>query len=113
MRVKAVTKYVRSSPRKARLVADLVRGKSVSEALAILRFTNKSVATDWAKTVKSAAANAENNHQLEPSDLYIAEVFADDGPRLKRMRAASRGRGNQYVKRMSHLTVVVDERNPE
>ncbi len=112
MRVKAVSKYVRSSPQKARLVADLVRGKSVPEALAILRFANKSVAHDFRKTVQSAAANAENNFQLEPANLYIAEIFADDGPVFKRLRPRSRGRGDQYVKRTSHLTVVVDERAP-
>ena len=113
MRVRATSKFVRSSPQKARLVANLVRGKSVNEALAILRFTNKSVAKDFAKTVRSAAANAENNFQLEPDDLYVAEVFADDGPVFKRMRAASRGRGARYIKRTSHITVIVDERTPE
>lgn len=110
MRVRATTKYVRSSPQKTRLVVDLVRGKSVKDALAILRFTNKSVALDVAKTVKSAAANAENNFEMDSDDLYIAEIYADDGPSFKRLRAASKGRGNRIVKRTSHITVVVDEK---
>ena len=113
MRVKAVSRYVRTSPRKARLVADLVRGRSVEDALALLRYTNKGVARDFTKVIKSAVANAENNFQLDPDDLYVAAVYADDGPSFKRMRPASRGRGHRYVKRTSHLTVVVDERRSE
>lgn len=109
MRVHATGKYIRTSPRKARLVADLVRGKSVDDALAILKFTNKSVAFDIAKVVQSAAANAENNFELDRRALYVAAVYADDGPSLKRLRPASKGRGNIIVKRMSHVTVVVDE----
>jgi large subunit ribosomal protein L22 len=109
MRVKAVNKYVRSSPRKARLVADLVRGKKVGDALAILRFTNKAVAEEIAKTVSSAAANAENNYELDRDDLYVAAIYADDGPTFKRIRAASRGRANRINKRTSHITVIVDE----
>jgi large subunit ribosomal protein L22 len=90
MRVRATTKYVRSSPQKARLVCDLVRGRNVDQALAILRFTNKKVAQDIAKTVKSAAANAENNFEMDRDDLYVAAIYADDGPTLKRLRARSR-----------------------
>jgi large subunit ribosomal protein L22 len=103
---------VRTSPQKARLVCDLVRGKDVAEALAILRFTNKDVAEDVSKVVKSAAANAENNYQLEPESLYIAEIYADDGPRFKRIKYRARGRADRMVKRTSHITVVVDERQP-
>ena len=109
MRVQATAKYIRSSPRKARLVADLVRGKRVDEALAILRFTNKSVASDIAAVVKSAAANAENNFELDREDLYVAEIKADDGPSFKRLRPRARGRADRFVKRTSHITVVVDE----
>ncbi|MDP9379064.1 MAG: 50S ribosomal protein L22 [Chloroflexota bacterium] len=109
MRVKATTKFVRTSPRKARLVADLVRGKKVTDALAILRFTNKSVAVDIANTLQSAAANAENNHELDRGDLYVAAIYADDGPTFKRIRPAPRGRAHRINKRTSHITVIVDE----
>ena len=110
MKVKATTRYVRTSPRKARLVADVIRGKSVGEALAILRYTNKAVARDFDKLLRSAIANAENNYELDADTLYVAEVYADDGPRFKRWRPASRGRAHPYVKRTSHLTVVLDQR---
>ena len=113
MRVRATAKYVKTSPQKTRLVCDLIRGKSVSDALAILRFTNKSVAGDVAKVVKSAAANAENNFQLEPDDLYVAAIYADDGPRTKQIRPRARGRGDRLIKRTSHITVIVDEKEPE
>ncbi|MDP9353429.1 MAG: 50S ribosomal protein L22 [Chloroflexota bacterium] len=113
MRVRAVNKYVRSSPQKARLVADLVRGKPVDAALSILKFTPKGVALDIAKTVQSAAANAENNFEMDRQSLYIAEIYADDGPTLKRLRAAPKGRGVRILKRTSHITVIVDERNQE
>ncbi|MBA2364589.1 MAG: 50S ribosomal protein L22 [Chloroflexia bacterium] len=113
MRVKATNKYIRSSPQKARLVLDLVRGKPVKEALSILQFTNKGVATEIAKTVKSAAANAENNYQLDRDDLYIAAIYADDGPTFKRIRPAPRGRAHQILKRTAHVTVIVDEVNQE
>jgi len=109
MRVKATAKYVRTSPQKARLVADLVRGKRVDEAIAILRFTNKAVARDLASVVKSAAANAENNFEMDRDDLVIAAVYADDGPSLKRLRPRARGRADRLVKRTSHLTVIVDD----
>ncbi|ACZ41637.1 ribosomal protein L22 [Thermobaculum terrenum ATCC BAA-798] len=110
MKVRATTRYVRTSPRKARLVADVIRGKSVGEALAILRYTNKAVARDFDKLLRSAIANAENNYELDADTLYVAEVYADDGPRFKRWRPASRGRAHPYVKRTSHLTVVLDQR---
>ncbi len=109
MRVKATAKYVRTSPQKARLVADLVRGKRVDEAIAILRFTNKAVARDLASVVKSAAANAENNFEMDRDDLVIAAFYADDGPSLKRLRPRARGRADRLVKRTSHLTVIVDD----
>lgn len=113
MRVRAVSKYIRSSPQKARLVVDLVRGKDVNEALAILRFTNKAIAHEIGKTVKSAAANAENNHEMDGERLYIATIFADDGPTLKRIRFRARGRADRILKRSTHITVVVDERDGE
>lgn len=109
MRVKATGRFVRTSPRKARLVTDLIRGKNVNEALGILRFTNKGVANEIAKIVRSAAANAENNFMLDADNLYVAAVYADDGPTLKRMDFGSRGRLKPYVKRTSHITVEVDE----
>ncbi len=112
MRVRATGRFIRTSPRKTRLVVDLVRGKPVKEALDILRFTNKGVAGEVAKVVKSAAANAENNYQLDPDNLYVAEIYADDGPTLKRVRFGPRGRVHRYLKRMSHVTVVVDESVP-
>lgn len=94
-------------------MCDLVRGRDVNQALAILRFTNKRVAQDVAKTVKSAAANAENNFEMDREDLYVAAIYADDGPTLKRLRARSRGRADRILKRTSHITVVVDEKGQE
>lgn len=113
MRVKATAKYVRTSPQKARLVADLVRGKPVRDALAILRFTNKEAAHDFEKVLRSAMANAQNNFELDADDLFVAAVYADDGPSFKRMRPRARGRGDRFVKRTSHLTVEVDDTRPQ
>lgn len=110
MEVRAVAKYIRVSPRKARLVCDAVRGKDVREALAILRFLPQKSSDIVAKVVKSAAANAENNYDLDPDDLYVKRIYADDAPQLKRGKPASRGRFNRIIKRSSHITVIVDER---
>lgn len=93
-----------------RLVVDMVRGKMVNEALDILKFTPTPTARVVAKAVKSAAANAENNHQLLSADLKIMRITADAAPVLKRHRARSRGRVSPILKRSSHITVIVDER---
>lgn len=109
MEVKAVAKNILISPFKVRFVVDLVRGKKVDEALNILKFTSTPVARTVAKVVKSAAANAENNYQMIPSDLKIVRIYADEARTLKRYRSQARGRANQILKRASHITVVVDE----
>ncbi len=108
--VRAVTKYVRMSAHKVRLVVDQVRGKSVEEALNILRFSPKAAAKEVAKTISSAAANADANHGLSREELYVAEIKADEGPTMRRGRAASRGRSMPILKRSSHITVVLSER---
>ncbi len=111
MDVKATAKTVRHTPRKTRLVLDLIRGKSVDEAKAILQFTPNHVATDVLKVVKSAAANATNNFQLDESSLYVKECFANEGITLKRYMPRAKGSASQILKRTSHITVVVsDER---
>jgi large subunit ribosomal protein L22 len=110
MEVRAVAKYVRISPRKVRLVLESIKGKPVAEAMAILRYTPKKAARIVAKVVKSAAANAENNFEMSPERLYIVKAYADDGPRLKRWMPRARGRVDMIQKRMSHITIVVDEK---
>ena len=109
MQVRAVAKDTGISPRKVRLLVDMVRGKKVDEALTILRFAPTPTARVVAKVVKSAVANAENNFQMSPSDLKIVTVFADGGRTLKRFRPRARGRSNQILKRSSHITVIVAE----
>src|SRR5215210_7870857 len=110
MEVKATSKFVRRSPQKVRLVMDAVRGKSVDEAMAILRFLPQAASRDILNVVKSAAANAENNYQMAPEDLVIARIFADEGPTFKRFRPRARGMASPILKRTSHSTVFVDER---
>ena len=110
MEVKAVAKYVGISPRKLGLVADVARGKSVDEALAILRFYTTPSARALAKVIKSAAANAENNFQMPPYELKVVRVQIDPGATLKRARPQARGRGNPIRRRSSHITVAVDVR---
>ncbi len=110
MEVRAITRNIRVSPRKARLVCDAVRGKDVDAALAILRFLPQKTAPIIAKTVKSASANAENNYDLDPNALYVKYIFADDAPQLKRGEFRARGRFNQIIKRSCHITVIVEER---
>ncbi|HEX3724374.1 MAG TPA: 50S ribosomal protein L22 [Nitrolancea sp.] len=109
MEVTAKAKGVPVSARKARLVVDAVRGKPIGEAMAILRFLPQKTAGDVLKVLKSAAANAEHNYDLDPEDLYIKRIFADEGPTLKRWRARARGRVNQQLKRTAHITVIVDQ----
>jgi ribosomal protein L22 len=105
--VRAHAKYVRTSARKARLVADHVRGKSVSEARAILAHTPRAVAEDWEKLLNSAVANAEHNHELLGDDLRILSITADEGPTLKRFRPRAMGRASRIRKRTSHLSIAL------
>jgi ribosomal protein L22 len=105
--VRAQAKYVRSSARKARLVCDHIRGKSVDEARAILALTPRAAARDWSKLLESAVANAENNHELVGEDLYVKVVRADEGPTLKRYRPRAMGRATRIRKRTSHLTILL------
>ena len=108
--VRAIARNVPGSPRKAGLVADVIRGKRVPDALATLQFLPHRAARNFAKVVKSAAANAETNFNLDPTELYIVRVTADKGRTLKRFRPKARGRVGPILKRSSHLTVVVAER---
>ena len=110
MEVRASSKFVHRSPRKLRLVVNTVRGKQVDEALAILRFLPQGGASEVAKVVQSAAANAENNFQMLREDLYVKRIFADEGPVFKRYRSRSRGMAAPIIKRTSHITVIVEER---
>lgn len=110
MESRATAKYVRVSPRKAREVVDLVRGKSVPDAEAILRFTPRAAAEAVAKVVHSAAANAEKQHRLPSEMLYVAEAFVNEGPTIKRIRPRAMGRAFRVNKRSSHITVVVKQR---
>ena len=105
--VRAQAKYVRSSARKARLVCDHIRGKSVEEARAILQFTPRAVARDWSKVLESAVANAEHNNELDGEDLIIKAAHADEGPTLKRFRPRAMGRATPIRKRTSHLTILL------
>jgi large subunit ribosomal protein L22 len=107
--VKAVAKDVGFSPRKIRLVIDMVRGKKVDDALTVLSFLTTPSAKAVAKVIKSASANAENNLEMSPADLRIAAIFADQGRTLKRFRPKSRGRVSPILKRSSHITVLVEE----
>ena len=109
MRVKAVAKNVGFSPRKIRLVIDMVRGKKVDDALTVLSFLTTPSAKAVAKVIKSASANAENNLEMSSADLRIAAIFADQGHTLKRFRPKSRGRVSPILKRSSHITVLVEE----
>lgn len=109
MEVKAVSKDTGVSPRKIRLIVNMVRGKKVEEALNILRFAPTPNAVVVAKTIKSAAANAENNFQMTPSELKIVKITTDEARMLKRFRPRARGRANEILKRSSHITVVVSE----
>lgn len=107
MEVRAVAKDTGISPRKVRPLVDMIRGKNVEEALNILRFAPTPTARVVAKVVKSAAANAENNLEMSPSDLKVVQIFADEARTLKRFRPRARGRANTIRKRSSHITVIV------
>jgi ribosomal protein L22 len=103
--VRAQAKYVRCAPRKARLVVDHIRGKSIGEARAILNHTPKAAARDVLKLLESAVANAENNHELDPDDLVVRKIYVDEGPTLKRYRPRALGRATRIRKRTSHMTI--------
>ena len=105
---RATAKFVRVTPMKALRVIDTIRGKSVEDALAILRYAPQSASEPIAKVVASAAANAENNFGLDPNTLVVSEAFADEGPTLKRFQPRAQGRAFQIRKRTSHITVVVE-----
>ena len=106
----ASAKYVRVAPRKAKIVVDLIRGKQVDQALAILMYTPKSAAPVVEKLLNSAIANAENNLEMDRANLYVAEVYANQGPTLKRYWARSHGRADMIKKHTSHITIVLDQK---
>lgn len=107
-RPQASAKYIRISPYKVRVVLDAVRGKSVNEALAVLTATPKAASEPIKKVIESATANAEHNQGLSRADLFVAEIFADGGPILKRVNPVSKGRAYRINKRTSHITVILD-----
>ncbi len=106
----ATLKYARISARKVKIVADLIRGKEVAEALAIVKFTPKAASEIIEKLLKSAIANAENNHNMDGKNLYISEIYANQGPTLKRIRPAAKGSAVRIRKRTSHITIVLSEK---
>src|SRR2546422_2093747 len=109
MEVSAVQKYVRRTPRKARLVADSVKGMKVTDALAYLEFSHKHAAREVAKAIKSAAANAEHNFNLNRDDLVLKQLLIDEGPTFKRRRPVSRSMAHEYSHRPCHITAVVED----
>lgn len=116
MQARAIARFVRMSPRKARLVVDQIRGKSVNEAYAILQFSKKAASEPISKTLRSAVANAQYKAQdqgevVDVDDLYVRECFVDEGPTMRRYRAAAMGRAAPIRKRTSHITVVVDSKD--
>jgi len=114
MAITAKLRYLRIAPRKVRLVADLIRGKSVEEAQNILNFTQKKTAEPFSKLLKQAIANAKNNPpaggQMEEKNLYISTILVDEGPKLKRVRPRARGHADEIQKKTSHITLVLEER---
>ena len=107
MRVSATAKYLRASTRKTRLVTEAIKGKPVEEAAALLRFMPQNAARDVARVLKSATANAENNHNLSAEDLVVLDAVADEGPTIKRWRPRAQGRAFPIHKGMTHITIVV------
>ncbi|KMY46093.1 50S ribosomal protein L22 [Bacillus sp. FJAT-27916] len=110
MQAKAVARTVRIAPRKARLVLDLIRGKQVGEAIAILNYTPKAASPVIEKVLKSAMANAEHNYDMDVNTLVVSEAYANEGPTLKRFRPRAMGRASAINKRTSHITIVVSEK---
>ncbi len=109
-KAEATLKYARISSRKVKIVADLIKGKDIDEALAILKFTPKASSEIIEKLLKSAIANAENNHNMAHDKLYVADIYANQGPTLKRIRPAAKGSAVRIRKRTSHITIVLKER---
>jgi large subunit ribosomal protein L22 len=109
MQSKATLRYLRIAPRKVRLVAELIRGRKVGEAQAILRSTTKNGAVHIQKTLRAAIASAKNNFELQEENLYVAKVAVDEGPKLKRFRPRARGRAYPIQKKTSHITLILDE----
>ena len=107
----AIARYVRISSRKVKIVIDLIRGKSVKEAQAILAYTPKTATEPVMKVLNNAVANAENNLEMNRDDLYVAETYANQGPTLMRFRPRAHGRASRIRKRTSHITVILDQRN--
>ena len=105
--VRASARYVRVAPRKVRVVADQIRGKGVEDALALLRFSPRGASVQVLKLLESAAANAENNHDLDPEEMEIAEISVDEGPTMRRYRARARGRATRIEKRTCHIKVAL------
>lgn len=110
MEAKATAKYIRISPRKMKFVCNMIRGKNVDEALSVLKFTPKKGAVILEKVLTSAVANAENNFDMDRDNLYVAQVYANQGPTLKRWRPRAQGRAYKILKRTSHISVVVKEK---
>ena len=111
MESKATAKYVRIAPRKVRIVMDLIRGKNIADAFAILKCTPKAGAEVVEKVLRSAVANAENNFDMNVDNLYVKTAYTDQGPTLKRIHPRSRGQAFKILKRTSHVTVIVDEKH--
>ena len=109
-KAEATLKYARISSRKVKIVADLIKGKDIDEALAIVKYTPKASSAIIEKLLKSAIANAENNHNMAHEKLYVAEIYANQGPTLKRIRPAAKGSAVRIRKRTSHITIVLKER---
>ena len=109
-KAEATLKYARISSRKVKIVADLIKGKDIDEALAIVKYTPKASSQIIEKLLKSAIANAENNHNMAHEKLYVAEIYANQGPTLKRIRPAAKGSAVRIRKRTSHITIVLKER---
>jgi large subunit ribosomal protein L22 len=107
VRVRAAARYVRTAPRKARVVADQIRGKDVTEALALLRFSPRGASIPVMKLIESATANAENNYDLDPEEMRVAEISVDEGPTLRRYRARARGRATRIEKRTCHIKLAL------
>ena len=110
MEAKAHLRYARIAPRKVKIVLDLIRNKPASYAIAVLQHTPKAASELVEKLLKSAMANAENNHQMDVSKRYVAQAFVTPGPILKRIKARSRGRSSRILKRTSHITLVLGEK---
>lgn len=110
MEVRASLQRVRISPRKARLVVDMVRGKKVTDAIEMMKFVPNRAAVDVERLLKSVAANAENNYDLDPNDLWVKAIYADDAPTLRRFKPRARGRVGRILRRSCHITVIAEER---